>query len=104
MNFECIIYEKSQGIATVKLNRPKVLNAMNKQLWLDFQAALADAGKTLAESDPEVSEPWKHTGIILKSPRKPPAKLFVLKSRPSLPLTDMPSVPDMNWLWPAISG
>jgi len=44
MNFECIIYEKSQGIATIKLNRPKVLNAMNKQLWLDFQTALEDAG------------------------------------------------------------
>ena len=43
MNFECIIYEKSQGIAIIKLNRTKVLNAMNKQLWLDFQAALEDA-------------------------------------------------------------
>jgi len=44
MNFECIIYEKHQGVATVKLNRPKVLNAMNKQLWLDIQKALEDAG------------------------------------------------------------
>jgi enoyl-CoA hydratase len=43
MTFECILYEKDQGIATLKLNRPKVLNAMNKQLWLDFQAALEDA-------------------------------------------------------------
>ena len=43
MNFECIIYEKHQGIATIKLNRPKVLNAMNKQLWLDVQTALEDA-------------------------------------------------------------
>jgi len=43
MDFECIIYEKNDGIATIKLNRPKVLNAMNKQLWLDFQAALDDA-------------------------------------------------------------
>jgi enoyl-CoA hydratase len=43
MNFECIIYEKEPGIATIKLNRPKVLNAMNKQLWLDIQAALDDA-------------------------------------------------------------
>ena len=42
MDFECIIYEKDQGIATIKLNRPKVLNAMNKQLWLDFQTALDD--------------------------------------------------------------
>ena len=43
MNFECIIYEKSEGIATIQLNRPKVLNAMNKQLWLDIQAALEDS-------------------------------------------------------------
>jgi len=44
MNFECIIYEKRDAVATIKLNRPRVLNAMNKQLWLDFQAALDDAG------------------------------------------------------------
>jgi len=43
MTFECIIYEKKAGIAIVKLNRPQVLNAMNKQMWLDIQAALADA-------------------------------------------------------------
>ena len=43
MNLEYIIYEKHQGIATIKLNRPKVLNAMNKQLWLDIQSALVDA-------------------------------------------------------------
>ncbi|MBN2284597.1 MAG: enoyl-CoA hydratase/isomerase family protein [Deltaproteobacteria bacterium] len=49
MDFECIIYEKGDGIATIKLNRPKVLNAMNKQLWVEFQVALKDAG-----DDPEV--------------------------------------------------
>ncbi len=43
MEFECIIYSKSDGVAMIKLNRPKVLNAMNKQLWFDFQAALDDA-------------------------------------------------------------
>ncbi|OQX61591.1 MAG: enoyl-CoA hydratase [Desulfococcus sp. 4484_242] len=43
MEFECIIYEKGDSIATIKLNRPKVMNAMNKQLWLDFQVALEDA-------------------------------------------------------------
>jgi len=43
MEFENIIYEKKEGIATVKLNRPRVLNAMNKALWMDFQAALEDA-------------------------------------------------------------
>ena len=48
MKFECIIYEKGDGIATIKLNRPQVLNAMNKQLWLDFQVALEDV-----RNDPE---------------------------------------------------
>lgn len=43
MAFECIIYEKSGEIATIKLNRPSVLNAMNKQLWLEVQVALEDA-------------------------------------------------------------
>ena len=42
MEFENIIYEKQGHVAIVKLNRPNVLNAMNKQLWLDFQAALDD--------------------------------------------------------------
>jgi enoyl-CoA hydratase len=49
MEFECILYEKEEGIATIKLNRPKVLNAMNKQLWLDFQDALEDV-----MNDPEI--------------------------------------------------
>jgi enoyl-CoA hydratase len=49
MNFECIIYEKEAHTATIKLNRPTVLNAMNKRLWLDFQEALEDAG-----TDPEI--------------------------------------------------
>ena len=43
MDFECIIYEKEENIAIIKLNRPQVLNAMNKQLWLDFRKALHDA-------------------------------------------------------------
>jgi len=49
MEFECIIYEKQEEIATIRLNRPGVLNAMNKQLWLDFQSALEDV-----KNDPEI--------------------------------------------------
>ena len=49
MEFECILYEKKDGIATIKLNRPRVLNAMNKQLWIDFQAALDQV-----QSDPDI--------------------------------------------------
>jgi enoyl-CoA hydratase len=44
MEFECIIYEKTDRVAIIRLNRPRVLNAMNKRLWIDFQAALEDAG------------------------------------------------------------
>ena len=40
MNFECIIYDQIDSVAVIKLNRPQVLNAMNKQLWIDFQNAL----------------------------------------------------------------
>lgn len=49
MELECIIYETEEGIATIKLNRPKVLNAMNKQMWLDFQVALEEV-----KNDPDI--------------------------------------------------
>ncbi|MEZ4525968.1 MAG: enoyl-CoA hydratase/isomerase family protein [Desulfobacterales bacterium] len=49
MNYECIIYEKDAGIAIIRLNRPRVLNAMNRQLWLEFQEALEDV-----KTDPEI--------------------------------------------------
>jgi len=40
MEFECIILEKMAEIAALKLNRPKVLNALNRRMWLDLDAAL----------------------------------------------------------------
>ncbi len=43
MELECILYDKKDGVAEIRLNRPRVLNAMNKQLWVDVQAALEDA-------------------------------------------------------------
>jgi len=49
VEFKCILYDKEDGVATIRLNRPRVLNAMNKQLWLDLQAALEDARR-----DPEI--------------------------------------------------
>jgi enoyl-CoA hydratase len=45
MDFECIQYEKQEGLAVIRFNRPHVLNAMNQQLWFDFQAALEDVQK-----------------------------------------------------------
>ena len=43
MDLTCIIYETQAAVAVIRLNRPKVLNAMNKQLWLDLRAALQAA-------------------------------------------------------------
>jgi len=43
MAFETVIYEKKEQIAVMTLNRPKVLNAMNKQLWLDLRDAFLEA-------------------------------------------------------------
>ncbi len=49
MSYECILYEKKEGVAMIKLNRPQVLNAMNKQLWIDLEDALQNALE-----DPEI--------------------------------------------------
>jgi enoyl-CoA hydratase len=43
MDLACIILEIKESVALIKLNRPTVLNAMNKQLWLDLRAALQTA-------------------------------------------------------------
>ena len=40
MTLECIRYEREGGTALIYLNRPKVLNAMNRCLWRDLQGAL----------------------------------------------------------------
>jgi enoyl-CoA hydratase len=43
MEFECICYDTTEGVAVIRLNRPRVLNAMNKQLWAELQKALETA-------------------------------------------------------------
>jgi enoyl-CoA hydratase len=40
MNYQTIIYERRDKIGLIQLNRPKVLNAMNRQLWIEIQDAL----------------------------------------------------------------
>lgn len=42
MQLETVIYEKTDEIAIIKLNRPKVLNAINMQLTHDLHQALAE--------------------------------------------------------------
>jgi enoyl-CoA hydratase len=43
MALTCIRYEAKDAAALIRLNRPRVLNAMNRQLWIDLQAALERA-------------------------------------------------------------
>jgi len=43
MNYENILFEKREGIATVTFNRPKVLNALNRKTVEELQNALLDA-------------------------------------------------------------
>jgi enoyl-CoA hydratase len=49
MHFDCIIYGKEAEIATIRLNRPRVLNAMNKQMWVEMQTALE-----IVKNDPQI--------------------------------------------------
>src|SRR5216110_3125653 len=43
LNLETVAYAKKGAIAYVTLNRPKVLNALNKRTWEDLKAAFEDA-------------------------------------------------------------
>jgi len=43
LQLENVLYEKRDGIAYVMLNRPKVLNALNKATWQDLRTAFEDA-------------------------------------------------------------
>jgi len=43
MGYENILYEKRDGIAFITFNRPKVLNALNRQTMEELQQVLLDA-------------------------------------------------------------
>jgi len=43
LSLETVLYEKKTGIAYITLNRPKVLNALNKRAIAELKAAFEDA-------------------------------------------------------------
>lgn len=44
MNFETIIYEKSEGVAKIVLNRTEVMNAINSKMLMELAEAFKAAG------------------------------------------------------------
>jgi enoyl-CoA hydratase len=48
LTLENVLYEKKSAIAYVTLNRPKVLNALNRRTWEDLETAFEDARKDSA--------------------------------------------------------
>ncbi len=49
MDFKTVLYSKDEGIATVQLNRPEVLNAINEDVLSDLSLVLDDVA-----ADPDV--------------------------------------------------
>ncbi|MHA6249451.1 enoyl-CoA hydratase-related protein [Pontibacter sp. CAU 1760] len=45
MNYECLLYEVADGVATITLNRPDVFNAFNDQQSYDLQGALKQVAR-----------------------------------------------------------
>ncbi len=45
MKFTNLLYEKKDGIATITINRPKALNALNEETLPEFLSSLEDAEK-----------------------------------------------------------
>jgi enoyl-CoA hydratase/carnithine racemase len=43
LTLENVLYEKKDGVAYVTLNRPKVMNALNRKTWEELHAAFEDA-------------------------------------------------------------
>jgi len=43
VNYETIIYQKADNIARITLNRPEVLNAINRQVMAELLRAIGEA-------------------------------------------------------------
>lgn len=49
MDYTCIDFETKEKIAQITLNRPKVLNAMNRQMWIEIMDVLE-----IVREDPDI--------------------------------------------------
>ena len=53
MNFEHILCQKQNGVATITLNRPQALNAFTPQMNSELQQALKDADERNFNDEPQ---------------------------------------------------
>ena len=84
MEFANIIYKVEDGIATIQLNRPKALNALNSEINQDIMAAIK-----LVQADPSV-----RVLIMTGSERAFAAGADVKEMRPT------PATPGSSAAWP----
>ena len=49
LTFETLLYDKKDAIAYVTVNRPKVMNALNRTTWEELKRAFEDA-----REDPQI--------------------------------------------------
>jgi enoyl-CoA hydratase len=62
MDLETVLYDKSDGVGIIRLNRPERMNAVIEQMYLDIGTVLTEA-----ETDPEVRA-LILTGTVWKRP------------------------------------
>ena len=47
MNYENIIFEVSEGMGIITMNRPKALNALNNETLVELSAAVKEVSRVL---------------------------------------------------------
>jgi enoyl-CoA hydratase len=72
MSYETIIYRKNEAVARITLNRPEVLNSLNRKMVTEIGEALADAEKDSAIRVVVITGSGKAfcTGVDLKFARE----------------------------------
>ena len=117
---ENVVYDKKGPVAYVTLNRPKVLNALNKATINELRAAFEDArddsavrgviltgsGEKAFAAGADIAEIANNTAVEAEDATRRgqgPTSLTTLASRSSPQSTALPWVAGASWRWRALS-